>query len=61
MSLVRKHLSRDLKEMKEWALEIWRGRTGTGKFPEAGTGLMCLRTGRQGWQLCAVREEVGPQ
>lgn len=44
MSLLRWPLSRDLKEMRELALKIFRGRTGTGMFPGAGPGLMCLRT-----------------
>lgn len=32
--------------MKELALQMFRGRTGTGKFPETGTGLMYLRNGK---------------
>lgn len=60
MSLIRGHLSRDLKEVEELALEIFRRRPGPGKSPEAGTGLMCLRKSRDG-SVVERREQVGTQ
>lgn len=60
MSLIRGHLSRDLKEMKKLALESFKGRTGTGKMPEAGTGPMCLRNIRDDSSV-EWREPVGTQ
>lgn len=47
MSLIRWHLSRDWKELRELALRLFRGRTNTGEFPWAGPGPMCLRTNRE--------------
>lgn len=39
-------MDRDLKEVKELALQILRGSTDTGKFPMAGPGLMYLRNSK---------------
>lgn len=44
--------------MKELALQIFRGRTGTGKFSEAGIGLMYLRNSK-GDSFVEQREQVG--
>lgn len=39
-------MDRDLKEVKELALQILRGRTDTGNFLKAGPGLMYLRNSK---------------
>lgn len=57
MSLIRGHLSRDLKEVEELALGIFR-RPGPAKSPEAGTDLVCLRNSRDG-SFVEWREQVG--
>lgn len=60
MSLIRGHLSRDPNEVKKLDLERFGGRSGTGKFPEAGTGLMCLGKSRDD-SFVEWREQVGTQ